>query len=129
MPLKKISVLCLTIVCLACGYGSRSTTPAQRGTVPVIMQLSPNNAAAGSGAFTLTVNGSSFGGNAVVNWNGAVQPTKFVSANQLTAAIPASAVASSGTANVTVTNPGTMGGPYGGGTMSETSAPMTFTIH
>jgi hypothetical protein len=30
---------------------------------------------------------------------------------------------------VTVTNPGTAGGVYGGGTSAETSAPMTFTIN
>jgi hypothetical protein len=64
-----------------------------------------------------------------VNFNGAAQTTTFVSANQLTAAIPGSADMNSGTVPVTVTNPGTPGGLYGGGTLPETSAPMNFTIN
>jgi hypothetical protein len=47
----------------------------------------------------------------------------------LTATIPASAVSASGTVPVTVTNPGTPGGQYGGGTTAVTSAPMNFTIN
>jgi hypothetical protein len=111
----------------ACGY-SKHTTPPQAGTMPAITQLSPNNANAGA-AFTLTVNGSNFASNAAVNFNGAAQTTTHVSANQLTAAIPGSADMNSGTVPVTVTNPGTPGGLYGGGTLPETSAPMNFTIN
>jgi hypothetical protein len=37
-------------------------------------------------------------------------------------------IATAGTVSVTVTNPGTPGGQYGGGTMAETSNIMTFTI-
>jgi hypothetical protein len=87
--------------------------------------------AAGSAAFTMTVNGSKFNTNAVVNWNGAAQTTTYVSASQVTAAIPASAIATAGTVPVTVTNPGTPGtGMYGsGGTLPETSNSMTFTIN
>jgi hypothetical protein len=47
----------------------------------------------------------------------------------LTATIPASDVATAGTITVTVTNPGTPGGIYGGGTMAQTSNSMTFTIN
>ncbi len=112
---------------LACGY-SKHTTPPQAGTMPAITQLSPNNENAGA-AFTLTVNGSNFASNAAVNFNGAAQTTTHVSANQLTAAIPGSADMNSGTVPVTVTNPGTPGGLYGGGTLPETSAPMNFTIN
>ena len=117
----------LLAIGLACGY-SKHTTPPQAGTMPAITQLSPNNANAGA-AFTLTVNGSNFASNAAVNFNGAAQTTTHVSANQLTAAIPGSADMNSGTVPVTVTNPGTPGGLYGGGTLPETSAPMNFTIN
>jgi hypothetical protein len=87
--------------------------------------------AAGGSAFTLTVNGTNFGSQAVVNWNGAARATTFVSGNQVTAAIPAADVATAGSAAVTVTNPGTPGtGMYGsGGTLAETSSPMSFTIN
>jgi hypothetical protein len=112
---------------LACGY-SKSTTPPQPGTMPAIAQLSPPSMNAGA-AFTLTVNGSNFASNAAVNFNGAAQTTTRISANQLTAAIPGTADMKSGTVPVTVTNPGTMGGQYGGGTLPETSAAMNFTIN
>jgi hypothetical protein len=111
---------------VACGY-SKSTMPPQAGTMPAIAQLSPPAVNAGA-AFTLTVNGSNFLSNAAVNFNGAAQATTHISANQLTATIPSAADMSAGTVPVTVTNPGTAGGLYGGGTLPETSAPMNFTI-
>jgi len=69
---------------------------------PVIGSLSPAAVQVGSGAFTLTVNGSGFGANSVVLWNGTTLATTLVSSSQLTAPIPASLVASAGTATVTV---------------------------
>ena len=122
----------LIAITLACGYSAKMTPPAA-GTIPAIAQLSPNSTTAGAAAFTMTVNGSNFGTNAVVNWNGAAQTanTTYVTGNQLMVAIPASMIANSGTAQVTVTNPGTTGtGMYGtDGTMAATSSPMTFTIN
>jgi len=125
-----VSVLALTV---ACGYSSKATTPPVAGTTPAISQLNPDSATAGGAAFMLTVNGTNFGAKAVVNWNGVAQSanTTYVSGNQLTVAVPASAIAASGTITVTVTNPGTAGtGPYGsGGTLAETSSPMNFTVN
>jgi len=83
--------------------------PTQPGVVPTITELSPDNANAGGPAFTLTVNGSSFATNAVVNWNGAPQTTTYVTGKQLMAAIHATTTAAPGTVPVTVTNPGTPG--------------------
>ena len=115
---------------LACGYSSsKTTTPPAAGTMPNVTELVPDNANSGGPAFVLTVNGTNFDGNATINWSGTAQTTSHVSASQLTATIPASAVATAGTASVTVTNPGTAGGPYGGGTSAETSNSMTFTIN
>ncbi len=131
--MKRISVLLLAMLCVGCGYSAPKSAPAQAGIVPVIAALVPNTANHGDPAFILTANGNTFNANAVVNWNGAAQSTSHPATNQLTVAIPASAVASAGTVNVTVTNPGssTPGGPYGGGTTtsSETSNTMTFTIN
>jgi uncharacterized protein (TIGR03437 family) len=90
--------------------------------VPVLVSLNPNQANVGGGAFTLTVNGNSFLSNSIVRWNGADRPTTFVSQTQLTAAIPASDVASAGTATVTVFNPASAGG--GGGTSNT----LTFMV-
>jgi len=56
--------------------------------------------------FTLTVNGNGFNQDAVISVNGQKQTTTFMTANQLTTTIPASAIATPGTLAVTVTNPG-----------------------
>jgi len=128
--MKTVQILALAgllAIGLACGYSNHTTTPPQAGTIPAIAQLAPTNANAGT-AFTLTVNGSNFASGAAVNFNGAAQTTMHVSANQLTAAIPGTADTKSGTVPVTVTNPGTPGGQYGGGTLPEPSAAMTFPI-
>jgi len=128
--MKVISVLWLTVLCVGCGgYGSSTkVTPPQPGAVPAIAQLAPNTVTAGAPGFTLTVNGSNFAGNSVVNWGSATPSTTFVTGKQLMTAIPASMITTAGTVSVTVTNPGTPGGQYGGGTMAETSNAMTFTI-
>ena len=73
---------------------------------PTLTFLSPSSAVAGGPAFTLTVNGSNFESVSVVRWNGANRTTTFVSATQLTAAIPAADVAAAGSASVTVANQG-----------------------
>jgi len=124
-----VTLLAITV---ACGYSSKNYPPVA-GTVPTITQLMPDSAASGGAAFMLTVNGTNFSTKAVVNWNGTAQTanTTYVSANQLTVAIPASGIATAGTVQVTVTNPGTQGtGVYGsGGTLSETSSVVDFTVN
>src|SRR5271156_6195712 len=92
---------------------------AANNPVPAITKLQPSTVAANSGAFTLTVTGTGFVSNSVVNFNGNARTTTFASATQVTAAILASDVASAGTPSVTVTNPTPGGG---------TSNPLTFTI-
>ena len=132
--MKIFSVTLLAVLSsfpLACGYSSKTPTPAQPGAMPAISQLAPNSTSHGTPALVLTVNGSNFSATAVVNFNGAAQTTTQVSGNQLTATIAASDLATAGTVPVTVTNPGTPGmGIYGsGGTLAETSSPMNFTIN
>ncbi|MBN8642562.1 MAG: hypothetical protein J0L86_12190, partial [Flavobacteriales bacterium] len=86
---------------------------------PTNDSVNPTSALAGSGAFTLTVNGTNFvNGESIVRWNGANRTTTFVSPTQLTAAITAGDVASAGTANVTVFNT----------CNSTTTSARTFTI-
>ncbi len=87
--------------------------------VPTISNISPGNAAAGSGGFTLTVTGTNFVSSSSVIFNGAPRTTTFVSATQVTAAILASDVTTQGTPSVVVTN------PTPGGGQSNT---VTFTI-
>ena len=84
---------------------SAATPVTQTFTVsapPVISALTPNSALAGGPAFSLTVTGSGFTAGAVVEWNGNSLTTSDSGANQLTAAVPASLIASPGGAYVTV---------------------------
>ena len=72
---------------------------------PTITSISPTSAIAGGPAFILTVNGTNFVSGSTVNFNGSALATTFVSATQLTAAIPASEIATAGSFNVTVSKP------------------------
>src|ERR1035441_1898102 len=79
----------------------------------LISGLSPSSAAAGGPDLPLTVNGSGFVPGSTVLWNGSSLATTFVSANQLTAVVPASLIASPGTASLTLQMPaGSLLGPY-----------------
>jgi len=87
-------------------------------TDPTLATVTPTAALAGAPAFTMTVTGTNFASNVVVEWNNVPQPTTFVSSTELTAAIPASLVSAAGTAAITVVNLNTGGH----------SAGQTFTI-
>jgi len=86
-----------------------TVTPAP--LAPTITSLSPGNAIAGGQQFTLTVNGANYAANSVVRVNNSDRATTFVNANQLTATIPATDIATQGRVNITVFTP-----PPGGGT-------------
>ena len=106
------------------GYTRAATSPTVTVVfvpppVPVVTSLSPSSGLAGSGAFSLTVNGSGFTSGSVVNWNGSPRTTTFVSSSQVRASITGADIAAVGTAQVSVTTP-----PPGGGT----SGSLTFTI-
>jgi photosystem II stability/assembly factor-like uncharacterized protein len=74
--------------------------------LPAISSLSPSTTAAGGPTFTLTVNGTSFTSTSVVEWNGSDLATTFVSGTELTATVPSTNIATAGTFQVTVVNPG-----------------------
>jgi hypothetical protein len=71
---------------------------------PTITSLSPTTAVAGGAAFTLTINGTNFTSTSTSSWGATALATTYVSATQLTATVPASLIASAGTASVTVSN-------------------------
>jgi hypothetical protein len=83
---------------------------------PTISTLSPTSATAGGATFTLTINGANFTSDATANWGATALTTTYVSATKLTAAIPASLIATAGTASITVTN------------VNGSSSDATFTI-
>jgi hypothetical protein len=92
---------------------------------PALAGLSPSStqaagasllsvAAASSSGLTITVLGSNFVTSSVVRWNGADRATTFTSGTRLVATIPASDVATVGTATVTVFTPAPGGGTSNG---------------
>ncbi|MBA3947370.1 MAG: hypothetical protein H0X37_22780 [Herpetosiphonaceae bacterium] len=95
------------------GGGTSNGVPFQitgGNPVPTITTISPTSRTVGGASFTLTVYGTNFVSTSTVQWNGSARPTTFVSSTKLTAAIPSTDIAVSGTANVTVTNPAPGGG-------------------
>ena len=88
--------------------GAGGTAWAQSNPVPLINQpLVPDAVAPGGQSFTLTVNGTGFVPGSVVQWNGTALATTYVSSAELTAVVPASDIASAGTASITVASPQT----------------------
>lgn len=86
---------------------------------PTSTSISPTQVQAGNATFTLTVNGTRFcrgtnDGNGVagtvVEWNGVALATTYVNPTQLLATVPASLVATAGTAVVTAYNAAPGGG-------------------
>jgi hypothetical protein len=95
------------------GGTSAATNFIVNNPAPTISSISPTGATAGGAAFTLTVNGTNYNASSVVNYNGNNKTTTFVSATQLTAAIPTTDISTSGNFNVAVTNPAPGGGTSG----------------
>ena len=97
----KLYVCALALLSAASLYG-------QADPVAFISQpLVPTSVAPGSGAFTLTINGTGFTTNSIVHWNGNPRTLNFnfVSSSQLMVDIPAADVATATTAEVAVDNP------------------------
>jgi hypothetical protein len=92
------------------GGTSSATTLAVNNPVPSLSSISPTNATVGGAGFTLTVNGSNFVSGSLVQVNGSGRPTTFVSSTQVTAAISASDIASTGNLSITVSNAAPGGG-------------------
>jgi len=89
--------LALSLISVGCGYSSKSYMGGGGGPgSPTITQLMPNSAKAGGMAFTLTVNGSGFGTDAVVYWGTTPQSTMYLSGNQVTAQITAADIMNPG---------------------------------
>ncbi|HLJ15033.1 MAG TPA: hypothetical protein VKV15_11090 [Bryobacteraceae bacterium] len=99
-----------TITVMSGGVTSNSSSFIVAVPGPTITSLGPGMVTAGGSAFTLTVTGAGFAPDATVQWNGSALTTTFVSATQVTAAVPANLIAATGTATITVIS--------GGGTSS-----------
>ena len=112
------------------GFAPSSTSPVTlivNQPVPTLTTISPTSATTGGAAFTLTVNGTNFVNASIVKWNAASLTTTFVSATQLTAAVPASDISAGGTTTVTVFNPAPGGGTSNGVSFNVMDFTMTST--
>lgn len=87
-----------------CGSGS-GVPPTPIVATPTVATISPNSATMGGPAFTLTLNGSNFATGAEATFNGSAVPSEVVTATQVIAIIPASAIVTAGTFQVTASNP------------------------
>jgi trimeric autotransporter adhesin len=87
--------------------------------VPVLNGISPVAAVYGATFVSLTLHGSGFSSSATALWNGTALPTTLVSEVELYAVVPGSALASVGSAAVTIGQ----AGPGGG-----TSLPIIFNV-
>jgi outer membrane protein assembly factor BamB len=107
----------LALVLGACGGGGgggdTTTQPA-----PVLGSLSPSSASAGTSGITVTVTGSNFTAQSVVQVSSSPRTTTFVSASQLSVQLTAADLASPGQLPVSVAQPN-----------SPPSNPLTFTIN
>jgi IPT/TIG domain len=100
--------ICILPNCGGGGSGSNGSGGSGTGggtSTPTITSISPTSVASGGPAFTLTVNGKNFTNATTVQLtsNGSVESgvtTTFVSNTKLTAAVPASAIATTGTLSV-----------------------------
>lgn len=86
---------------------------------PSVTTIAPATTRAGAAQMLLTVTGTGFNSFSVVRWNGANRSTRVVNTTKLEATIPATDLAATGTAQVSVFT----SAPGGG-----TSAELTFTI-
>jgi hypothetical protein len=89
---------------------SSLAAPVTLNPIPRLRSLEPSSASEGASGFQLTLNGSGFTEASVVNWNGTALQTTYSASTVLTASVPASDLAASGVAAVTVTSPSPGGG-------------------
>ena len=86
---------------------------------PVLSQASPAALTVGGPSATINVSGQNLVSTSVVQWNGSALPSTFVSGTSLKATVPASDLATAGTAELTIFTP-----PIGGGTSAAIPLPI-----
>src|SRR5258706_7670701 len=122
MPANRSHLLLIVLV--------SSTLLAQSANpIPMLYQpLVPTSVEPGSPDLTLTLSGTGFVPTSVVKWDGIPLQTAFINSSKLVANVPASNVASPGTASITVFSPAPGGGtsnavPF---TITRSSSSLSF---
>jgi hypothetical protein len=114
-------VAALAVLGLVGGCSEFNTNLTSQTSSSVLTFLSPASVAAGGQPFTLTANGAGFVSGAKILWNGSALTTTFVSPTQLTAAVPASNIATAGTVQVAIQIPGSSVSGTSGTTATTTT--------
>jgi hypothetical protein len=101
-----------------------SSTITVNAPIPSVTALTPGQVEAAQGnPITLTVTGSGFVSESIVDWNSTALATSYVSSTELMATIPASDLTSPGSFSITVTNPAPGGGVSPSKTFQVQSSP------
>jgi hypothetical protein len=98
MQTSRLMMRCISVVFLV----TLAMTPIAVAAPAEITGLTPAAAIAGGADFTLTISGTYFTSTAVVMWNNTALTTTYESATELTAMVPASLIATAGSASVSV---------------------------
>ena len=105
-------------------YAGATQSEAIMVNAPTLTGISPSNGKLGDAATTITLTGQGLVKGAVVEWNGTALSTTWVNLNQVTAVIPASAFAATGTEIITVVDPNNVA-VAGAQTFTITASPAT----
>jgi hypothetical protein len=97
---RTLLFLLAALALVGCGYGSKNYM--NGNGMPQITGINPQSVMADSPTFTLTVNGSGFGTDSVVYWNGSVIASTYKSGTQVMAQVPAADLMNMGNASVQV---------------------------
>jgi hypothetical protein len=115
------NVVTISATSTADASASASASVTITNPAPTLSTVSPAGIAAGSADSALTLTGSGFAQQSVVQANGTALATSFVGDTQLTAIIPSSLLATAGTLSINVVNPSPGGG-------ISTTEPLTVSI-
>ncbi len=92
------------------GLTGTGIAPLANAVPSIDLPVPPGAVVPGAASLTITVNGADFAPGATIDWNGSPLATNSVTAEQLTATVPAADIAAPGTASITVVNPPPRGG-------------------
>jgi hypothetical protein len=110
--MRRLTFLLTILVMIGCGSDpmNKNSDPGPKfGTVfapPAISTLVPTSVPVNSPPFYLTVNGSNFGTDAIVFWNGMAQHTVFITPQQLAVSVTSTDLDFSGFAQLYVRTQG-----------------------
>jgi IPT/TIG domain len=88
--MRYFGLLLVSLLTVACGTPGMTPHDPLKVAIfspPAISTLTPDSVPVNSVPFTMTINGSNFGTDAVVFWQGTPQSTMFVTSNQIMARV------------------------------------------